>query len=345
MTPARIAHVVDETAGWDALAAAALLAESEPHCHVIITVGRARDWLPALRGAARTSTGLIPGPGRLAGRPVARAIAELGDGAHAVAWSERALELLDAAPRTPRSAALLRLIPPTRSRAAATRLEGCSAVLVGSAVLAQRLSDAKIAAEPIDLPPLLPRRRASVLADGPAAGRLLIAALGGLGDHASADSVSYQVGVLTVSGRDAAAISSRHARDVDRAARLADHHAGRWPVFVVPSAEPALGPAVDAAVWHPSRGAPAVSSPASAIEAASRGIPVVSSADPVVTEALGAGGFFDAAAGSRPELNRALYRCVTDDAERSARVAAASGHVRDRAAGRPLSSCFAALSG
>jgi len=149
--------------------------------------------------------------------------------------------------------------------------------------------------------------------------------------------MAYQVGVLTIAGRTAAAILPAGARDVERGLRFTLRHEKTWRIILEPRAPWSYLCGCDAALWCTERthssGIPSrrpATGTAGLAWAAAAGIPIVAEDCDASREALGNDGAHWATPGSALSINRALLRALTDAKANAAILDAARRHVIDR---------------
>ncbi len=353
----RVLHLIDhESASWPVLHAMDVLRradtdEARPHRHDVVLIGGTDAHQRALQlgldccDRINAPQGLL----RAASVTLRRTVEAHGTPDAVISWSAAASAIAARAGIGARRVAVMTQSPRSAMNSMARRslarsLESAAVLHISQAVLNRWTQALGAAASGLVAPlPVEPQ-----LLD--AAPRAEVRAGWGMNDQTSVvmgsgepDSaidgrlMAYQVGVLTIAGRTAAAVLPVGARDVERGLRFTLRHEKPWRLILEPRAPWGCLAGCDAALWCTERthasGIPSrrpAPGAAGLAWAAAAGVPIVAEDCDASREAVGDGGAHWAKAGSALSINRALLRALTDTGANAPIVDAARRHVMAR---------------
>jgi len=353
----RVLHLIDhDSASWPVLHAIEVLrradaADGRPHRHDAALIGgttdqqRARflglgacDRIAAPRGSLRAATGTLR-----------RVIAAHGAPDAVIAWSAQGAVIAAGACGSSKCIAVLALSPrmamTTMARRRVSRALAAATVLHVSRDGQRRWAEAldvaasgRVAPLPIEPELLSGPARSHIRAEWGLDDRTsVVAGCGEPDSSVDARLMAYQVGVLTIAGRAAAAILPAGARDVERGLRFTLRHEKSWRLILEPRAPWAYLGGCDAAMWctertHASgmRSRRPATGTAGVAWAAAAGVPIVAEDCDASREALGDHGAHWATPGSALSINRSLLRALTDADANAPILDGARRHVMDQ---------------
>lgn len=353
----RVLHLIDhDSVSWPVLHAMDVLrradaAEGRPHRHDVVLIGGTMDRQRA------GDLGLGPcdrinAPRALphaAVRTLRRVVAAHGAPEAVVAWSAQTAVIAAGAGISARRIAVLALSPrsamPAMVRRRVARSLASATVLHVSRAGRQQWTDllgasasGQVAPLPIEPDLIAAAPRADVRSQWGVDDRTSVVV--GSGEPESAIDgrlMAYQVGVLTIAGRAAAAILPAGARDVERGLRFTLRHEKPWRLILEQRAPWGYLAGCDAALWCAERthasGMPSrrpATGAAGLAWAAAAGIPIVAEDRDESREAVGDDGAHWATPGSALSINRALLRALTDNEANAPILDAARRHVLER---------------